>query len=601
LKPGIRAKLFLTSLGVIIVSVVVAYGYSSSRLERELTDRIRAELIVRAKLVALGAESSYALWEDHQRWAELAHDLGARANADVTLLRRDGSLLGDSREHDEPVSLGERPEVRAALALAGKEPGYASVIDGHMLVVAVPFSRADEVAGVARVALPLTEIDVARAELGKTLSMATALALAAAIVVSTLAAELASRTARSLTEVARRMADGDLTTRSRQSGDDEFGELGRALDQLAKNLSRTLGELREERDRLGGILASMQEGVLLLDRSGHIFVLNPSLREMLLVGPDSVGKTVLEVVRHAELKELLDQGRRSLEPVTREIDFGTLQPRRLLVRAALLPGDQGGLLAVFVDVTEVRRLESLRREFVANVSHELRTPVTAVRSAAETLQNAASNDPVATRAFLGIIERNAERLHDLVEDLLDLSRIESRGLKLNIEPLELDAVYDQVLSLFGERAEKRGTFLEHELSDDVPRVLADRRALEHVLTNLVDNAVKYCPAGTHIRLYAVAAGRDVELVVADDGPGIEQRHLPRLFERFYRVDAGRSRDVGGTGLGLSIVKHLVEAMSGTVRVESTPGVGTKFGVTLMSDDPEGSAQTRPSESRQRVA
>ena len=153
----------------------------------------------------------------------------------------------------------------------------------------------------------------------------------------------------------------------------------------------------------------MQEGVLLLDRAGHIYVLNPSLREMLLVGPDSVGKTVLEVVRHAELKELLDQGRRSLEPVTREIDFGSLQPRRLLVRAAQLPGDQGGLLAVFVDVTEVRRLESLRRDFVANVSHELRTPVTAVRSAAETLQNAAADDPVAARAFIGIIERNAER------------------------------------------------------------------------------------------------------------------------------------------------------------------------------------------------
>jgi len=583
LKLGIRAKLFLTSLGVIVVSVVVAYGFSSSRLERELTDRIRAELIVRARLVALGAESSYALWEDHARWMDLAHDLGARANADVTLLRRDGTLLGDSRVHDEPVSFADRPEVREALALAGKEPGYSSVVDGHTLVVAVPFTRADEVAGVARVALPLTEVDVARAELGKTLSIATALALAAAIVMSTLAAELASRTARSLTEVARRMADGDLSTRARQSGDDEFGELGRALDQLAKNLSRTLGELREERDRLGGILAAMQEGVLLLDRAGHIYVLNPSLREMLLVGPDSVGKTVLEVVRHAELKELLDLGRRSLEPVTREIDFGTLQPRRLLVRVGLLPGDQGGLLAVFVDVTEVRRLESLRREFVANVSHELRTPVTAVRSAAETLQNAASEDPVAARAFLGIIERNAERLHDLVEDLLDLSRIESRGLKLNIEPLDLDAVYDQVLSLFGERAEKRGTFLAHEVPDDLPRVLADRRALEHVLTNLVDNAVKYCPAGTHIRLYAVAEGHDIELIVEDDGPGIEQRHLPRLFERFYRVDAGRSRDIGGTGLGLSIVKHLVEAMGGTVHVESTPGVGTKFGVTLKSN------------------
>ena len=586
MKLGIRAKLFLTSLGVIVVSVVVAYGYSSDRLERELTFRIRAELIVRAKLVALGAESSYALWEDRARWHDLATDLGKRANADVTLLRKNGEVLGDSREHDDPVSFADRAEVRGALSLPADSPGYASTVDGHMLVVAVPFTRSDEVAGVARVALPLTEVDVARAELGKTLSIATLLALAAAIIVSSLAAELASRTARSLTDVARRMADGDLSTRARQTGDDEFGDLGRALDQLAKNLSRTLGELREERDRLGGILAGMQEGVLLLDRSGHIYVLNPSLREMLLVGPDSVGKTVLEVVRHAELKELLDQGRRSSEPVTREIDFGTLQPRRLLVRAAQLQGDLGGLLAVFVDVTEVRRLESLRREFVANVSHELRTPVTAVRSAAETLQNAASDDPVAARAFLGIIERNAERLHDLVEDLLDLSRIESRGLKLNIEALEVDGVYDQVLSLFSERAAKRGTTLENEATEDLPRVLADRRALEHVLTNLVDNAVKYCPPGTTVRLRAVVHEQNIELVVEDNGPGIEQRHLPRLFERFYRVDAGRSRDIGGTGLGLSIVKHMVEAMGGSVYVESTPNLGTKFGVVLKNDEPE---------------
>jgi two-component system phosphate regulon sensor histidine kinase PhoR len=585
LKLGIRAKLFLISLGVIFVSVVVAYGYSSDRLERELTDRVRAELIVRAKLVALGAQSSYARWEDRPYWHDLARDLGQRANAQVALLSKNGDLLGESSEHDEPVQLSDRREVRDALKLAPGSPGYASVIDGHLLVVAVPFNRNDELAGVARVALPLTEVDEARAELGKTLSIATALALAAAIIVSTVAAELASRTARSLTEVARRMADGDLSTRSRQSGDDEFGELGRALDQLAKNLSRTVRELREERDRLGGILAGMQEGVLLLDGSGHIYVLNPSLREMLLVGPDSVGKTVLEVVRHSELKELLDLGRRSREPVTREIEFGSLQPRRLLVRAAQLPGEQGGLLAVFVDVTEVRRLESLRREFVANVSHELRTPVTAVRSAAETLQNAAADDPVAARAFIGIIERNAERLHDLVEDLLDLSRIESRGLKLSIEALEVDRVYDQVLSLFSERAAKRGTVLENEAGEDLPRVLADRRALEHVLTNLVDNAVKYCPNAT-IRLRAIAHDNNVELLVEDNGPGIEQRHLPRLFERFYRVDAGRSRDIGGTGLGLSIVKHMVEAMGGSVRVESVPNVGTKFGVVLKSDRPQ---------------
>jgi two-component system phosphate regulon sensor histidine kinase PhoR len=238
------------------------------------------------------------------------------------------------------------------------------------------------------------------------------------------------------------------------------------------------------------------------------------------------------------------------------------------------------MFAVFVDVTEMRRLESMRRDFVANVSHELRTPVTAIRSAAETLQTGRPDDPAMLDLFVGIIERNAARLQDLVEDVLDLSRIESRELRLSFEPLELGAVYGQVLSLFKERADRKGIDLVNEASDLLLRVRADRRALEHVLTNLVDNAVKYCGKGVCVRMGAVEQGGNVLLFVADDGPGIEARHLPRIFERFYRVDAGRSRELGGTGLGLSIVKHLVEAMGGSVQVESSPGEGTTFSFTL---------------------
>jgi two-component system phosphate regulon sensor histidine kinase PhoR len=255
------------------------------------------------------------------------------------------------------------------------------------------------------------------------------------------------------------------------------------------------------------------------------------------------------------------------------------------VRVAPLAGEQQGLFAVFVDVTEVRRLESLRRDFVANVSHELRTPVTAIRSAAETVQSAAANDPGAAIQFIDIIARNAERLHGLVEDLLDLSRIESRELRLSMEPLDSATVFSHVASLFKERAEKKHIKMIEELPKNLARAQADRRALEHVLTNLVDNAVKYCGSGAEIRLKAQENGESLRLVVEDTGPGIEARHLPRVFERFYRVDPGRSRELGGTGLGLSIVKHLAESMGGTVGVESTPGVGTKFSLTLKKAAP----------------
>lgn len=410
------------------------------------------------------------------------------------------------------------------------------------------------------------------------LSAALAGSLLLGMVASSLAVRALARGIARVTASTERMAKGDFSALSGEADPAEFGELHRALEQLSRGLSQSVRELRAESDRMRDILAGMHEGVLLLDGDGRIELVNPSLREMLLLGHDAIGKTPLELVRHAELKELLDHVRETGEEGALEIELGGLKPRRLLVRAGRLSPDAAPVLAVFVDVTDMRRLESMRRDFVANVSHELRTPVTAVRSAAETLQNGIPSDPELLKKFIGIIERNAERLHLLVEDLLDLSRIESREYRVTKEPVELRSLIGQVLGLFRDRAEKKHMELWNEVYGAT--VNADPRALEHVVTNLVDNAVKYCGQGSRLVVSAERAGDEVRLVFQDNGPGIEAKHLPRLFERFYRVDPGRSRELGGTGLGLSIVKHLVEAMSGRVAVESTPGRGTRFSVTL---------------------
>jgi two-component system phosphate regulon sensor histidine kinase PhoR len=436
-----------------------------------------------------------------------------------------------------------------------------------------------------------------------------------AFVVSELAVRWVDASVRPLTDAARRMYEGDLNVRARVTEDEDVGQLGAAFDRLAGSLSQTVGELRRERDLVSRILNGMQEGVLLLDQDGKVAMMNASLREMLLLRTEAIGQPLLEVVRNAELKELLDRAQKANATRSGEIELAGLKPRRLLVRAgsfahldATLGGAKpnetkpngardprksdgrnkkdgdatGGLLAVFVDVTDIRRLESLRRDFVANVSHELRTPVTSVLSAAETLEIAMERDPEGAKRFLQIIERNAARLQRLIEDLLDLSRIESRELKLRSERFAFDPFACHLLNLFRERADKKRIQLKLE-ADKKLEAEVDRRALEQVLTNLVDNAVKYCPEGSTVTLRAEAgtgATRGIRIRVEDDGQGIEEAHLVRLFERFYRVDAGRSREMGGTGLGLSIVKHIVEAMGGTIDVHSTVGKGTTFEVKL---------------------
>ncbi len=402
---------------------------------------------------------------------------------------------------------------------------------------------------------------------------------AAAFLLTELSLRWLEESVRPLAEAARRMHAGDLDARARVSSGEDLGQLGAVFDELATSFSRTVTELRSERDLVSRILDGMQEGVLLLDREGKVALMNPALREMLLLRPDVIGQPLLEVVRHAELKELLDRARKSRATASGEVELGGLKPRRLLVRGTAFDKAGGGLLAVFFDVTDIRRLESLRRDFVANVSHELRTPVTAILSAAETLDLALEKDPEGARKFLGIVERNAARLQQLIEDLLDLSRIESRELKLRPEKLAFEPFATHLLGMFRERADKKkiATRLDCEKGLELD---ADRRALEQVLTNLVDNAVKYCPEGSTVTVRAAREGKGVRILVEDDGQGIDAAHLPRLFERFYRVEAGRSRDMGGTGLGLSIAKHLVEAMGGSVDVRSTVGKGTTFEVLL---------------------
>ncbi|WP_394825230.1 ATP-binding protein [Pendulispora albinea] len=587
MKLGVRLKLFFASFAVIAISVTIGDAYLAHGIDRYLTANIEQDLFVRAKLVALKSSEVGAPSEDVATWDQLADRLGAAAQARVTLVASDGRVLGDSEVDAAKIATLEnhagREEIDGALSSGqGSSNRLSATVRERMMYVAIPFtSPADgRVMGVARVAKPLRAVDDAIGAVHRIVFIAVLIALMLALFLSSAAAQRMSAVVRSLTETARRMKSGDLDVRTHVTGTDELAELGRALDQLAGSLENTLAELRTERDLQRRILEGMHEGVLVLDAEARVVTMNHALREMLLLPADAVGKLLLEVIRHAELHMLLEMARADGQS-SGELELPGIKPRRLLVGATALhdEGDEG-IIAVIVDVTDVRRLESLRRDFVANVSHELRTPVAAVRSAAETLRTSVVSDPNAALRFVDMIERNAQRLQSLIEDLLELSRIESKEFRLKRERVDIAGVFNIVVGLFRERAERKQIRLDMRIVPPSPQLQSDQRALEQILSNLVENAVKYCPAGSSVTLSAETKGDFVRLAVEDTGPGIDEKHLPRLFERFYRVDAGRSREVGGTGLGLSIVKHLSEALGGKVSVESRLGQGSTFIVVL---------------------
>jgi two-component system phosphate regulon sensor histidine kinase PhoR len=383
---------------------------------------------------------------------------------------------------------------------------------------------------------------------------------------------------------AHQAARGELDQRIPISEESAVGEISSALGRMAEELRQRIDEATSGKERLQAVLGAMVEGVLVVSAERRVVLANPRLREMFGIWSAFEGRPLLEVIRNAEVDDALREAMVSTEPVVGEIEIGGEEPHQVLIHAVRFraTGARPGVVAVFHDVTELRRLENVRRDFVANVSHELKTPLTAIRGFAETLASG-EVPPEEMKSFSAVILKHAERLGNLIEDVLELSRIESRKGRLQPSPVDLCRVAETVASLMRSALEGRSLALELELEAG-PEAWADRRATEQILTNLLDNAAKYTDAGGRVTLRVGHDASDVILQVSDTGIGIPEEARSRIFERFYRVDRARSRDLGGTGLGLAIVKHLVQAMGGRIYVESQLGRGSTFSVRLPRAD-----------------
>jgi two-component system phosphate regulon sensor histidine kinase PhoR len=587
LQIGVRGKLFLVSVSLVLAVVFLSGVY----LERELVAwaqaRAQVELQGHARLVRVllehDGETPGAGPTDMDA---LADRVAAPIDARVTIIGVDGRVLGDSEFADDRLAAlephGDRPEVVSALRDGeGVARRTSASLTTDMLYVALPFRLAPGVAGerqaVVRVARPLREIDAAVRRLWIAFAVAGVFAVAGAVLLSALASHYLSRTLRGLVQDARRMVETGEKSRVSAPSHDEIGGLAGSLNRMADELEGAVATLAAERSRFEAVLESMDEGVIALDQRQQLTMINRAALGLLSLSTGHDGRTLAERIPIPTLHQLVAEALTG-RPERREFETLTSPPRQILAYASPLRNQQGAVV-VMHDVTEIRRLERIRRDFVANVSHELRTPVSIIRLNAETLLDGALERPEVARKFLEAQMRNADRLAALVSDLLEISRIEAGTYEIHADFLRVAPIVERIVDSVQQIAEEKNM----QVTCEVPPGLmawADPQALEHVLLNLVDNAVKYTPAGGKIAVRVRAEGERVRIEVEDNGPGIEPRHRDRIFERFYRVDKGRSREVGGTGLGLAIVKHLAEAMDGSVGVGPASPQGSIFWVVL---------------------
>jgi two-component system phosphate regulon sensor histidine kinase PhoR len=579
---SIRWRIAIPYSLLILVGVLAMALYLSNYIRRSRLAELERQMTSEARLLGTLLEADLAdrpvdLFFDEQarRWADLL-------NARVTLIAPDGLVLGESHEDRAQMDNHRlRPEVELALAGgSGSSIRYSQTVQFDMLYVAVAVRSGGENLGVVRLALPLAQVQAEIDSLRRSLLTAAVVAMGLALGLAMLIAHLISEPLRELTLAAQRMSQNVYHESLITHSADEIGQLGLAFNLMAAQIRSQFTDLAAERSRLAAVLQAMTDGVLIVNPQGQVQLMNPAAGRLFEIQPTDVqGYTVAEALRYHQIVELW----RSCHNLGESQDtYIELPQRRLLLHVAAIPLEEpalpGSTLLLIQDLTHLRRLETVRRDFISNISHELRTPLASLKALTETLQESALDDPPAARRFLTQMEAEVDALTLMVQELLELARIESGKAPLQlaaVSPCDLIASAVERLSLPAERAKLE---VSVDCAPDLPVVLADQARMEQVIVNLLHNAIKFTPSGGKIRLSAQAWPGAVQFSVQDTGVGISAADLPRIFERFYKAD--RARSGGGTGLGLAISRHLVEAHGGRIWAESQVGQGSTFYFTL---------------------
>ena len=589
-----RRKLFWLIFPYYLVIIVLSLVFVTVYAGRQLSDlyfrettralKVHAHLINDQLAQSLGVDPSLSI-------DSLCHHMGEVTHARVTIVDSSGRVLGDSYQDPHLMeNHKQRPEI--AQALSGRvdtERRFSSTVNENMLYVAVPWLDKGRIIGAVRTAVPIVSL---QSNLSSMYTKMTLIGLIVALLAAAVSVVILGRLTRPLQLLqtgASRFAQGSLESKLAPAHAEEINNLVEAMNTMAADLDSRIRTIAQKRNEQEVIFSSMTEGVLALDRSEQVVGLNRAATEFLDLSSESViGRKLHEIIRNNRLYSLVEQSFRDGTQTEMEIALSGDTNRFLQVHSTALRNENNeitGVLLVFSDISRIKRLETIRRDFVANVSHELRTPITAIVGSVETLLDSPDTSTADSRRFLEIISKHAERLTRIVEDLLGLARLENEN-ESHVMEMRLGPVSDILAASVAACQHKsdRKNITVTVVCDAQLEASVNAVQLEHAVTNLIDNAIKYSNPDSSVLVEAIQLSHEILISVRDNGPGIEAKHLPRLFERFYRVDSARSRALGGTGLGLAIVKHIAIAHGGTVTVESTTGRGSTFTIHLPAND-----------------
>lgn len=606
MKRVLFRKILLSYIIIVPLLFIPLEIYLSQVIRDNHISKLKESLGIQAALIAdeIPRHSKDSLDDFCRRYKE-------KTGARITVIATDGRVIGDSDESSEKMENHlNRTEIQeAAVSSIGSSIRFSTTVQKDFFYFAVLLDEKNH-KGFLRLAVPLHDMEKAISSLRLRIAIASIVTLLAAILTGLLQARRVTKSIEEIAAFSREVTAGDFKTRLFLKEKGEIGELAKNINAMAHELKKRLEQSNEDRHRMEELLKNMPDGFMLLDAKGKVLICNPAAKKVFGVERDIEGRPLLEVIRNAGLADIMQKVADKEESVVQEIEIAYPKELYLMATAAPFyypPGSENvsGVMLSFHDITRLKQLEDMRRDFVANVSHEIKTPITAIKGFAETLLGGAIDDKENASRFLQTIKNHSERLNSLVEDLLTLSRIELGDIKIEKTAVSLDYIIDTVFTTLRDKAGIKGLYLKEEIPENLAEIKADKNRLTQILLNLVDNGIKFTETGgVTVKVQSVSLRREVEAIskdeiprfarndkiienlieisVEDTGIGIPQKHLSRLGERFYRVDSSRSRELGGTGLGLAIVKHLVKTQGWEMKIESEYGKGTKVHIICPS-------------------